>query len=300
MYAVVGATGNTGSVVAKELLAKGLKVRVISRAANRLETLASLGAEPFVADIADAGALANAFTGARAAYEMIPPSVADEDVLAHDGRVSDALASAVEKAGIKHVVALSSIGADKAEKTGAVVALSHLEQKLRRITDLNVLCLRAGYLMENTLAQIGMIRAIGKAGGPLRGNLKLPMIATRDVGAFAAKALSKLNFSGKQTHEILGQRELDMNEATAIIGKAIGKPDLEYVQLPPEQIRPGLMQAGISANMADLLLEMSDSLNSGYIRALEKRSPENTTFTSFEKFVAETFVPLYKGKSRAA
>ena len=125
------------------------------------------------------------------------------------------------------------------------------------------------------------------------------MIATRDIGAFAADALLKLNFSGKQTQELLGQRDLDMNEATAIIGTAISKPDLQYVQLTPEQVRAGLLQIGMSGNMADLLLEMSDSLNSGFIRALEKRSPKNTTATSYEAFVAQTFIPLYKGKSQA-
>jgi hypothetical protein len=126
------------------------------------------------------------------------------------------------------------------------------------------------------------------------------MIATRDIGAFAADALLKMNFSGKQTLEVLGQRDLDMNEATAIIGKAIGKPDLQYVQLPPEHLRPGLMQMGMSGNMADLLLEMSDSLNSGHMKAMERRPSENTTTTSFKTFVADTFMPLYKGKSQAA
>ena len=173
-----------------------------------------------------------------------------------------------------------------------------MEQKLHRIADLNVICLRAGYLMENTLAQIGMLKALGKTGGPLRGDLKLPMIATRDIGALAADTLLKLSFSGKQTRELLGQRDLDMNEATAIIGKAIGKPDLRYVQLPPEQVRRGLLQAGMTGNMADLLLEMSASLNSGFMRALEKRSPENTTATSFETFVAETFMPLYEANHK--
>jgi uncharacterized protein YbjT (DUF2867 family) len=298
MYVIIGATGNTGSVVAEELLSGGQKVRAISRTADRLRHLAQLGAEPCVADITDADTLARAFTDAKAAYVMVPPGLGNEDVLAHDACVTDALASVTERTRIKHVVALSSIGADKAEKTGAVAGLTRMEQKLHRIADLNVICLRAGYLMENTLAQIGMLKALGKTGGPLRGDLKLPMIATRDIGALAADTLLKLSFSGKQTRELLGQRDLDMNEATAIIGKAIGKPDLRYVQLPPEQVRRGLLQAGMTGNMADLLLEMSASLNSGFMRALEKRSPENTTATSFETFVAETFMPLYEANHK--
>jgi uncharacterized protein YbjT (DUF2867 family) len=299
MYVVIGAAGNTGSVVAKELLARGQKVRAIGRAADVLQPLAKLSAEPFVADVTDAGALARAFAGAQAVYVMLPPDVRSDDVLAHSKRASDALASAIEKAQIKYAVSLSSIGADKTEKTGSVAGLTYLEQKLQHIAGLNVICLRSGYFMENTLAQIGVLQAMRKTGGPLRGDLKLPMIAARDIGAFAADVLLKLKFSGKQTRELLGQRDLDMNEATAIIGRAIGKPDLQYVQLSPEQVRPGLLQAGMSGNMADLLLEMSDSLNSGFMRALEKRSPDNTAPTSFETFVADTFMPLYRGKPQA-
>jgi uncharacterized protein YbjT (DUF2867 family) len=300
MYVVIGATGNTGGVVARELLARGQKVRVIGRNADRLQSLAKGGAEPFVADISDSGALSRAFAGARAVYVMVPPEVRSEDVLSYSDRVSDALASSIEKAGVKHAVALSSVGADRTEKTGSVIGLAHLEQKLQRISGLSVICLRAGYLMENTLAQIAMLQAMGKTGGPLRAEPKLPMVATRDIGAFAAAALLRLNFTGKHTHELLGQRDLDMNEATAVIGNAIGQPNLQYVQLPREQVRPGLLQMGMSGNMADLLLEMSDSLNSGLIRNLEKRSSDNTTPTSYEVFVAETFMPLYKGKSQSA
>lgn len=300
MYVVTGATGNTGSVVAKQLLAKGQKVRVIGRNADRLQPLASLGAEPFVADLGDAAALTRALTGAQAAYAMIPPDIGSQDVRAHQERVSGALASAIEKTAIKHVVALSSFGADKSENTGPVVGLYHLEQKLNGITGLNVLYLRAGYFMENTLGQAGIIQALGRTAGPLHADLKLPMIATRDIGAFAADALWKLKFSGKQTLELLGQRDLDYNEVTAIIGKAINKPDLQYAALPNEQLRPALLQMGMSANMADLLLEMSASLNSGYMKALEERSPQNTTPTSYETFVTEEFVPAYQGESRAA
>jgi len=57
MYVVTGATGNTGSVVAEKLLAKGEKVRVIGRDAKRLERFAKKGAEPFVADATSADAL---------------------------------------------------------------------------------------------------------------------------------------------------------------------------------------------------------------------------------------------------
>ncbi len=300
MYVVTGATGNTGRVVAKQLLAQGQKVRVIGRSADRLQPLVKTGAEPFVADITDAAALTKAFTGAQAVYVMIPPDMANPDFHSYQDHVTNAFAQALEKTGVKHAVVLSSIGADKAEKTGPVLGLHNLEQKLNQIAGLNVLHLRAGYFMENTLAQVGTVHAMGKAAGPVRPDLKLPMIAAQDIGAYAADAFLKLDFSGKQTRELLGQRDLDYNEVTAIIGKAIHKPDLQYIQLPDEQIRPVLLQLGMSGNIADLLLEMSASLNSGYMKALEKRSPQNTTPTKYETFVTEEFVPLYQAKSKAA
>jgi uncharacterized protein YbjT (DUF2867 family) len=299
MRVVMGATGNTGSVVANSLLAKGLEVRAFGRSVERMKALAAKGAKPFVGDVADSAALTEAFRGAKAAYVMIPPDMKSADYRAYQDRITQAIGNAVEKSGIEHVVSLSSVGADKLDKTGPVVGVQRLEQRLNRISGLNVLHIRAGYFMENTLAQVGIIKAIGMAAGPLRPDLKLPMIATRDIGAVAAEALLRLNFHQRQTCELLGQRDLDMTEAASIIGKAIGKPDLQYVLLPDDKLRPAMIQMGTSENATNLLLEMSAALNSGYMRPLEQRIPRNTTPTSFETFVAEEFVPLYKRESTA-
>jgi hypothetical protein len=46
-------------------------------------------------------------------------------------------------------------------------------------------------------------------------------------------------------------------------------------------------------------MEMIDALNSGYMRALEPRTAQNTTPTSFETFVAESFVPAYQQQAAA-
>lgn len=300
MYVVTGATGNTGSEVVKNLLARGQKVRAVGRSQERLQAYVTEGAEAFVADLTDATALTQAFKGAKAVYLMLPPNIQAQDVRAHQDRVSQALITAVQQAGVKHAVALSSIGADKKEKTGPVAGLYEFERKLNGVSGLSVLHLRAGYFMENTLAQAGIIHAMGKTAGPLRGDLKLPMIATRDIGAAAADALINLDFKGQQTRELLGQRDITMNEVTAIIAKAISKPELQYVQLPDDQLRPALSQMGLSASMTDLLLEMSGALNSGHMKALEPRSARNTSPTSYETFAVEEFVPAFQGKSRAA
>ncbi len=299
-YAIVGASGNTGHVVVSNLLAQGHNVRVIGRSADRLQPLVQRGAEPFVADVTDTSALARAFTGAHGVYAMVPPNLNAPDVRDYQTRVSDALGNALEQARVPYVVVLSSIGADKQSGTGPVVGLHYLEERVNRVPGLNAWFIRADYFMENTLPQAQVVKQFGMVGGPLRPDLKVPMIATRDIGAFAADRLLKLDFSGQQAHELLGQRDLTYTEVATIIGKAIGKPDLKYTQLPDEQMRAFFLQMGASPNFVDLLLEMTAALNSGHMRALEPRSPANTTPTSYEEFVREVFVPAYQGVSKAA
>ncbi len=299
MYAVLGASGHTGHIVAKNLLARGQKVRVVGRNAARLQPLAAEGAEIFIADITNAPGLTKALQGAEAAYVMIPPDPTSNDVRASQERASDAIATAVRHAQVRYVVSLSSVGADKASGTGPVVGLYNLEQKLNLIDGVNILHLRAGYFMENTLPQVGAIRMTGSTAGPLRPDLKVAMIATRDIGAAAADALRQLKFRGKQTQELQGQRDLDYTEVAAIIGNGIEKPGLGYIQLPDEQTKAAMVQMGMSENFVGLILEMAGALNTGYMRALEPRSSRNSTPTTYETFVAEEFVPAYQQQAAA-
>jgi len=296
MYAITGATGHTGNIVARRLLDEGKQVRAIGRDRQRLGSLIDAGAEPFVCDLTDAAALSRAFAGAKAAYVMIPPDMAGNNFRAFQDRITDCVASALADAGVEFAVTLSSIGADKSSKTGPVVGLYNLEKRIGAIDGLNVVHLRAGYFMENTLAQANVIHAMDKTAGPLRPDLKLPMIATRDIGHAAAELLLRLGFTGQQTRELLGPRDVTMTEATRIIGQAIGKPDLSYVQMSDNEFRNAMAQMGFSTNVANLILEMAAALNSGHMRALEPRSAGNTTPTSFETFVAEEFVRVYEGR----
>lgn len=300
MYAILGATGHTGGVVADKLLAQGQKVRVIGRDIKRLDRFTKKGAEAVAAEATDAASLTKAFSGAEAVYALMPPNVGAPDVLAYAARVSDALASAIGRNGVTHAVILSSYGADKPDKTGPVVGLHHLEQTLNAISRLNAVYLRAGYFMENVLPQVDVVRNMGSMAGPVRADLPLPMIATRDIGAAAAETLLKLDFQGKTTRELQGARDVSYNDAARIISAAIGKPGLAYQQAPAAVLKPFLMQMGMSANFVDALLEMCDGLNSGYMKMLEPRSAANSTPTTIETFVTEVFAPAYRGQAAGA
>src|ERR1700730_2262106 len=161
MYVILGATGHTGSVIATSLLLTGEKVRAVGRDASRLERFVRKGAEAFTANVSDAVALTKALTVARAAYLMLPPNMTSPDYRADQERESDAIAKAVKDSALRYAVHLSSFGAQVPEGTGPIAGLHSSEQKLNAISGLNVLHLRAGYFMENNLAAIGMIQAMG-------------------------------------------------------------------------------------------------------------------------------------------
>src|SRR5258708_32099858 len=125
--------------------------------------------------------------------------------------------------------------------------------------------------MENHLSSIEMIQMMGVLAGALRPDLKFPMIATRDIGAYAAERLLKLDFSGKQMQELHGERDLSMTEAAAIISRGISKPDLRYLQFTYEQVEQALVPMGVSAKTAGSFIEMFQGMNNGIVAGLEAR-----------------------------
>ncbi len=293
MIVVTGATGRTGRAATEGLLAKGEKLRVVGRDAKKLAPFVALGAEPFVGNVEDASAMTEAFKGASAVYLVLPEDISQPDLRAHQERVSDSYAAAISNAQVQFVVDLSSIGAQHAKGTGPIVGLHNQEQKLNRIAGLNVLHVRAAYFMENLFMSIAPLRATGTLPGAFQADAQMPWIATKDIGAYAATRLAARNFSGSSIQELHGQRDISMQEAASIVGKSIGMPNLEYVQVPSRMLGQNLVTMGLPEKTADLLVEMWEGANAGLIVPQESRSATNTTPTTLESFVAEVFAPAY-------
>ena len=300
MIVVTGATGRTGKVVVEKLLAVGADVRVVSRNAKKLEPFVQQGAVAFVGKVEDSEAMRKAFEGATSVYIVVPEDASQQDLRGHQERVSDSYAAAIANAQVPYVVALSSIGAQHAENTGPIVGLHNMEQKLNQIAGLNVLHLRAGYFMENLLMSIAPLQQMGFLPGGLASDFSAPWIATRDIGTYAASRLTARDFSGSSTQELHGQRDISMKEAAPIVGKAIGKPDLGYTQVPFLMLEPALVQMGLPKSTAALLIEMWKGANAGLIAPQEQRSAKNTTPTKLESFVNEVFAPAFLSKTAGA
>ncbi|MEK6742529.1 MAG: NmrA family NAD(P)-binding protein [Nitrospirota bacterium] len=292
MLAITGATGKTGSKLTELLMAKGQAVRVIGRDAGTLKAFTAKGAEAAVGDMADRLFLTKAFTGAEAVFALIPPNFVVADFRAYQQRIGESIVAAIQGSGVKYVVDLSSQGAHLPDRTGPIKGLHDQEERLNKLEGVNALHLRPTYFMENLLMNISMIRKMNIMGSAVRGDVKFAMIATKDIAAYAAERLVRRDFTGKSVADLLGERDLSLDEAAGIIGKKLQKPDLTYVAFPYEDAEKGMVAMGLTPDLSRLYIEMSKALNDGLFAVNIPRTKENTTPTTFEIF-ADLFATAY-------
>jgi len=296
MIVVTGATGHVGAKLSNLLLDGGQKVRVISRHAEKMQPLVDKGAEAATGSLDNTEFLTTAFEGASVVFAMIPSVPTAPDIRAYQNRVGESIATAIQHSGVKNVVNLSSIGAHLPEHAGIVQGLYDQEQRLNRMHGINVVHLRPTYFMENLYMQIDLIKGMGVVGSAVRADLKFPIVATKDIAEAAVPYLTKLHFSGQQIRYLLGPRDVDFEEITTVLSKAVGKEDVKYMQFPYDQAKQGLLQFGASESTAEAMVEMQKSMNDGPFLADYKRTPETTTRTNLEEF-AEQFAAAYQGKA---
>lgn len=131
MYTIAGVTGQVGSAVADELLAARDEVRVLVRDPAKGEPWSRRGAEVAVTDLRDAGRLSDALRGSAGVFVLLPLNVTSATVASEAAELTEAVAKAVDAAGVPHVVALSAVGADLPANTGALEWLHRFENRLR-------------------------------------------------------------------------------------------------------------------------------------------------------------------------
>ncbi|HWZ96447.1 MAG TPA: NAD(P)H-binding protein [Candidatus Dormibacteraeota bacterium] len=300
MYVILGATGNTGAAAVRTLLAKGAKVRAVGRELGKIQQMLGSGVEPFAADIYDSAALSKAFEGAQGVYVMLPPRVKEPELLASGAKMSDAITAALKASSVTRIVALSSIGAQRDAKTGPILALHDFEKKLATLDGRNTLILRPVVFLENFLMLTGLIHSMGFIAGGIKGDIKMPMIAARDIGEVAANSLLAGDFKGAEILELHGERDLSFEDAAHAIGAAIGKPKLSYQRFPNFMVEQALKQMGAAGKTASLMTEMTEAANDGLLVQLQPRSAKTTTPTSIEVWAREVFVPVYNAKTALA
>ena len=289
MYVITGATGNTGKLIAQNLLAAGKPVKVVGRSAEKLAGLVAQGAVPAIGDLADAAFLTTAFQGATAVYLLVPPKWDLTDWRAYQRTVSQAFIQALGSAGVKKAVLLSSVGAHLPEGAGPVSGLAELELALGQVPGLDVVSLRAGFFMENFYANIGLMKQAGFFGYSLSEAVSMPVVHTRDIAEVATRRLLDLDFTG-HTHEfVAGPADLTMPQVARTLGRVVGRPDLGYVRFPVADAKAGMMRAGLPETIADGYNELFDALNRGVYLEGYTRTAAVSTPTTLEWFAENEF-----------
>jgi NAD(P)H dehydrogenase (quinone) len=224
-----------------------------------------LGVEVVLGEASDAASLAAAFTGAEAAFVMLVPPPQALDVLAESRAIAAAIAAAVRAAGVPHVVALSSVGAQLASGNGIVQALHDFEAALAGAAP-SIVFLRPGYFMENWAAVLPAAQGAGvlpSAHKPL--DAKGEIVSAHDVGHTVAELLfepRQREGQGARIVDLTGPAQYSPVDAAAILSKLLGK-EVSAVPSSREETIAGLVAAGMGADYAAKLADLDDAANEG-------------------------------------
>jgi uncharacterized protein YbjT (DUF2867 family) len=291
-FIITGSLGHISKPLVEKLTAEKHDVTVISSNADRKSEIESLGATAAIGSVGDLAFLTNIFRGADAVYTMVPPTFSASNWKQHIAGIGKIYAQAVSGAGVKNVVNLSSMGAHMPDGCGPVSGLYYVEQALNALEGVNVKHLRPGFFYYNFLANIGMIKHMGIIGGNYGESAKLVLANPSDIADSAAQELLNLSFKGKSINYIVSD-EKTTDEVATILGTAIGKPDLKWINFSDEDTVGGMLQNGLPLDVAQNYAEMGAAMRNGEM-ASEFNVIKSVKFgkTRFEEF-APVFSAAY-------
>jgi uncharacterized protein YbjT (DUF2867 family) len=280
MYVISGASGNTGKVVAKQLLQAGKKVRALVRSLEKGSELAALGAEVVTVDLADGAGLTRALQGATGFYLLSPPDMTSQSFLAERSKLLGAVASVVKSAGVPHVVFLSSVGAQHETGTG-IIQTVHAGEVALRTAGVTSTYLRPGYFVENWGAVLPVAKQDGVLPSFIPGDLKLPMASTADIGSLAAEALLD-GPRGERVLELSGPEDHTPKDVARVVSTILGRP-IQLVEPPLEAVVPTFTGFGISADVAALFQGMYAGIAAGRVSFEGGKAEARRGSTSLEQ-----------------
>ena len=265
---ITGSLGHIGRPLTRELVGRGHDVTVVSSKADRRAEIEGLGAQAAIGLLEDLRFLTDTFRGADAVFVLIAPGGAfadphlDIDTRFH--QIGETCARAIEASGVTKMVYLSSIGADLPSGTGLLRLHHKMEAFLDKFRSLAITFLRPAGFYTNLLGYIPAIKARGVIAAGY-GEQAGPWVSPADIATAAAEELEALPEVPAGTRKVryVASQELTGSEVARVLGQAIGKPDLKWVEVPGEQIKQGLVAAGMVVAIADAMVEMQASQKSG-------------------------------------
>lgn len=262
MFLVTGITGHVGGATAQNLLSQGHKVRAFVRNRDKAASWAQQGVELIEGDLNNSAAFTAALRGVEAAYLMMPPTLAPQRGFPEAKAVIASYVEALRQAPPPRLAVLSSIGSEKSERLGLITATHLLEQGLGQFS-FPMAFIRAGSFVENAVPQLGPAAQTGilyTFFQPL--DRPIATIATRDIGALAAKLMSSTSWSGRRIIE-LGSPYSPAQMASDM-SQVLGRPVVAQL-VPRDRWDATAESFGIPAGSTWAYVEMVESINSGWI-----------------------------------
>lgn len=290
-------TGNIGRALTQSLLDAGQTPILIARDPAKVAEFVERGAKVVQGSHSDADLLTAATRGAEALFVLTPPDFTTTDVRASYRPYAEAAKVAIEANQIPYVVHLSSVGADLESGNGPVAGL-HANEQILNTVDTNLVHLRPAYFMENTLGQVGGILAANSLFTTFPPNTRLPMIATRDIAAAAARLLIERDWTGRRTVELQGASEVSYEEVAAVLSEVLQRK-ITHVTVPEEAQLEALISMGFSRVAAEGIGELNESISKGLVKFHQARSEANTTATAYPLFAQTVFKAVFEAAAGA-
>ena len=290
-FTVTGSLGNISKPLVEILVKAGHDVTVISSSEDRKEAIEALGAKAAVGSVSDEFFLTKAFRGADAIYTMVPPNFGVANYRQYMQETGNIYAAAIKSSGVKRVANLSSIGAHLSSGTGPISGLYDVENSLNALEDVAVVHLRAGFFYVNFFNDITLIRNNSIMGSNYAADANMPMVHPKDIATAAAEAMQG-SIEGKSYRYVVSD-ERQPTDVAKILGTAIGKPELPWVQVTDEQLLEGMLGAGMPKAIATTYVEMGNAVQKGLLlEDYKAQDARPTGHTSLEDF-ARDFAAVY-------
>ena len=248
MILITGATGNNGGEIVKQLLAAGVSPRILvrdrSKAAAKLAMLPD-SVEVVQGDFADPDSLDRALEGVDTALLL-------SSVVPNQVELQGNFIDASKRAGVKHIVKFSMIGAD----LNSPFVLSQWHRQTEQQLESSGIAwthLRPNDLMQNMQRFVNSIQQQVAIALPLQDG-KVSMVDLRDVAAVAVKALTEPGHENK-TYTITGSEALSYTDVAEKLSTASGLK-IRYENLSPEAAKASMTKSGMPDAVADMMVTM--------------------------------------------
>lgn len=293
---LTGSLGHISKLLAIDLLQKGHTVTIITSKTERKKEIEAIGANAAVGSMEDADFLTKAFQGSDIVYLM--ESLGEGfffnqqlDYMEAIRTIAKNYKQAVQHAGVKKVIHLSSIGAHTDKGNGMLAFHYHAEKILNQLPDdVSIKFMRPVGFYYNMFAYMSTIQTKNSIVQNYGGDEKEPWVSPSDIASVIASEMDK-PFIGR-TVRYIASDELSPNEVAGILGNAIGQPDLKWVTITDEEMFKNMVSIGMNPAIAKGIVEMNAGRRSGvlyedYFR--NKPALEKTKLTDFAKQFAFAF-----------